>query len=71
MKHEPSRKTGPIEDFLEEFAGRSTAIKQSRCVPEPIGCGRIINNFDGWDELTVAEYKISGLCQQCQNKVFK
>lgn len=70
MKHEPSKKTGPIEDFLEKMAGRTTAIKSNRCIPEPIGCGRIIDP-ENWDTLTVKEYTISGLCQQCQNRVFK
>lgn len=66
---EPSKKSGPIRDFLEQTAGRTTAIRAERCIPKPIGCGNEIN-FETWDDLSIKEYKISGLCLQCQKKIF-
>ena len=34
-------------------------------------CTKEINNLNGYDELSIKEYKISGLCLSCQNEVFK
>ncbi len=68
---EPSKKAWPIEEFLEEFGGRSTAIKNNRCVDKPIGCGRdVYPDKENWDRETMKEYTISGLCPQCQRRVF-
>lgn len=34
-------------------------------------CGKKIKMEDFKDKLSVAEYKISGMCQECQDKVFE
>jgi len=34
-------------------------------------CGQSINQKDFKDPLSVREFKISGMCQKCQDKVFK
>lgn len=64
----PTIKTTTIEQFLEAFTGRSSAIKSDRCVKSPIGCGGLAVEFD--DELSRKEFTISGLCQKCQNDIF-
>lgn len=65
---EPTPKSPAIENFLEANYGRSTAIGSDRCVPYPVGCGKPIEGFR--DEKSAREYRISGLCQKCQDEVF-
>lgn len=65
---EPTKKSPEITDFLESMYGRTTAIKGDHCIPLPIGCGKPIEGFR--DELSFKEYRISGLCQNCQDSVF-
>jgi len=65
---EPSKKAPAIEQFLEEFAGRSSSIKMDKCVPPPLGCGGPATQFR--DEISRREYGISGLCQKCQDEIF-
>jgi len=64
----PSEKSPQITQLLEDMGKRSSSLKQNRCVPEPIGCGKLIGEFK--DELSEREYSISGLCQKCQDKFF-
>lgn len=64
----PSEKSPEIERFLEETFGRSTAIKTNTCIESPIGCGKPSTVFR--DMLSEKEYSISGLCQECQDKIF-
>jgi hypothetical protein len=65
---QPSKKSKEIEGLLEDAFGRTTAIKGNRCIPAPIGCGKAVGPFR--DRLSLKEYTISGLCQECQDKVF-
>ena len=51
--------------FEKFFPGSTEKIKQKIC---PI-CGEYVGKFE--DELSKKEYKISGMCQECQNEVFK
>ena len=64
----PTNKSPEITDFLEQFAGRTTAIHNNMCIKPPIGCGKPITGFK--DALSEKEYTISGLCQACQDSVF-
>lgn len=66
----PSQKSGEFEEALAEFFGvsRVRAITNDLCVTPPYGCGKAIGEFR--DELSVKEYQISGLCQECQDRVF-
>jgi hypothetical protein len=64
----PSDKNPAIEGFLEEVFGRSSAITEGLCVKPPMGCGKPIEGFR--DDLSAKEYRISGLCQNCQDEVF-
>jgi len=65
---EPINKSSTIADLLEKMVGRTTAIQGNRCVRQPIGCGELITGFR--DELSAHEYRISGLCQKCQDELF-
>jgi hypothetical protein len=64
----PSDKSPAIENFLEATTGRSSAITEALCIKPPFGCGKAITPFR--DEKSAAEYRISGLCQTCQDEVF-
>lgn len=66
----PTTKSVSIEEFIKEFAGfdRRDSITKDVCVPAPIGCGMPISGFK--DELSKSEFRISGLCQVCQDKIF-
>lgn len=63
-----SQKSPAMSEFLENMFGRSTAIKEDKCIPSPVGCGGPATDFR--DELSRKEYSISGLCQSCQDLVF-
>lgn len=64
----PTEKAPIIEALLEKMTGRSTSIAANRCVATPIGCGQPAAVFR--DLLSAREYRISGLCQDCQDKIF-
>ena len=67
---EPTDKSEPITAFLEELAGRTTSITNNTCVPAPVGCGKNVH-FDNFkDYVSLKEYQISGLCQECQDSIF-
>lgn len=65
MGEEPTEKHPAMEQFLEKEFGRTTAITGGTCVfcTDP--------DFNWKDELSRKEYRISGLCQKCQDEVFK
>jgi hypothetical protein len=44
------------------------AIDKNVCISPPIGCGKPATIFR--DRLSEKEYNISGLCQECQDKIF-
>ena len=63
-----TNKSKKVEQYLEALAGRSTSITNDKCVAPPFGCGQPVGQFK--DELSKREYRISGLCQKCQDKIF-
>lgn len=65
---EPSKKSAGMEQILEKMYKRTTSIKSNCCIPPPIGCGKPISPFK--DKISEKEYSISGLCQECQDKIF-
>ena len=69
-RYTPTVKDEAIEAALTKQLGkdRRRCIKQAQCVPSPIGCGNIADNFE--DEASIREYQISGLCQTCQDNLF-
>lgn len=60
----PSNKSEPIEKFLEEMFGRTTAIESNTCVT----CGQDASHFR--NKISHKEYMYSGMCQECQDSVF-
>ncbi|KKM18655.1 hypothetical protein LCGC14_1663510 [marine sediment metagenome] len=64
----PTPKSPEITKLLEGFSGRTTAIEADKCVNPPFGCGGPATEFR--DDLSNDEYRISGLCQNCQDAVF-
>lgn len=70
MNTQPSNKSPEMEQALTGMFGfdRRAGIKAGVCCPPPIGCGKAVTGFK--DKLSEKEYTISGLCQDCQDKVF-
>lgn len=64
----PAPKHISLEKWLEEIAGRSTAIESDHCVAPPLGCGKAVAAFR--DGKSLREYVVSGLCQECQDNLF-
>ena len=66
----PSTKEFAIEADIANDTGwvRGVFIAVNRCLPKPYGCGGHATEFN--DEPSEREYAMSGLCQECQNKVF-
>jgi hypothetical protein len=65
----PSEKNPAIDSMLTDVFGvdRQKSIRDNVCVDPPIGCGQPITD---WSELEQNEYRISGLCGNCQRQVF-
>ena len=68
---EPSKKSTEINAFINHMTGgdREANIRADRCIPPPIGCGGAATDFK--DALSRKEFSISGLCQKCQDKIFR
>ena len=64
----PTQKSSAFERLLESMTERTTAITTKTCVRAPIGCGKPIIGFK--DARSQREYRISGLCQACQDAIF-
>ena len=67
---EPTKKSKAVEGLLTKLTGqdRREVIKANKCMDPPFGCGGEVGEFR--DELSMKEYRISGLCQECQDSVF-
>lgn len=61
----PSQKSEGMENFLEKAFGRTSAIESDTCTM----CKGEAKEFT--DELSRKEYAISGLCQKCQDLIFR
>lgn len=59
----------PVDRMFPD-AHRPIAIATSRCVSPPIGCGQKVK-VDGFvDAISAKEYGITGLCQDCQDRMY-
>lgn len=68
-----------ISDFLATLSGGdlpADAVREERCLREPLGCGKPLISEDGvtrvfWDEAEAAQYqaewRITGMCPDCQD----
>jgi hypothetical protein len=66
MKTPMSEKTQEMKDAIESlFPGTAKAIAEHRC---PL-CSNPIGGFR--DRLSEREYEISGMCQGCQDRIFR
>lgn len=68
----PSDKNPEIDYHITKTFGfdRRKFIEDNHCVPAPIGCGRSVNTTGFRDERSLREFRISGLCQECQDLIF-
>ena len=66
----PTNKSPGIAKALNTLIGgsRERSVHESICIPKPIGCGGPAVDFK--DECSRREYRISGLCNECQVKIF-
>ncbi len=60
-----SDKKRPVDSIFPE---RREAMQDRKCIPAPIGCGKVASHFK--DDISAKEYRISGLCQNCQDSIF-
>ncbi len=69
----PTEKSPKITKLLNNLSGRSDAIIFNKCIPKPIGCGRDLTQkeMEAWDTLSIQEYRINGLCLDCQNDLIE
>lgn len=63
----PSEKSHGINVLLNSMFDREKKITENVCV----FCGKSITPDSFKDECSLREYSISGLCQECQDEVFK
>lgn len=63
----PSPKSPAIADFLEANFGRTTAITDMACSTCP---AQNLTQDSFRTPLDLREYRISGMCQACQDAVF-
>lgn len=69
-KMKPSYKVPKMQDFLDSIAketfgrSRTESIEADTCVD----CGGPATEFK--DQLSRKEYTISGMCQECQDKIW-
>ena len=70
----PSKKSPELEEAFNTIFGidRKGSIEHNTCVAPPIGCGQVIENPEKHfrSQISLDEYRISGLCQKCQDEVF-
>lgn len=61
----------PVDQVFPK-AKRQESIENAQCVQPPYGCAKEIWSMDDEfrDALSVKEFFISGLCQECQDDVF-
>jgi len=69
----PSKKSPQVRKFLDELwkkdygISRTEAIKNNRCAI----CKKKVEKEDFDSEKALKEFRISGFCQDCQNRIFK
>jgi hypothetical protein len=67
---EPTYKTPEIRNMLDHFSKYIGNRKASESIEKDIcwRCGKSALEFT--DEISQREYRISGLCQKCQDEIF-
>jgi len=54
-----------LQDFIDDFQYRTFGVTEHNCC---VSCKKQITGFR--NPLSEKEFKISGLCQECQDSVF-
>jgi hypothetical protein len=76
--HPPGEDVTTLDEFMTALSGDSVAdaVRESRCLSAPVGCGAPVFNADGSlrhsdpdddPEQYVTEWRYSGLCADCQD----
>ncbi len=67
-KPQPSEKSQEIDTFITSLFGidRKQSIKDKSCAC----CGSSVKLDSFKDDLSLKEFHISGMCQECQDSVF-
>lgn len=65
---DPTEKSEALTNFLETNFGRTSSINNNVCIPKPMGCGGPATEFT--DPQSEHEYRISGMCQKCQDAFY-
>ena len=62
----------PANVLARNMYDREVNIMSGLCLSPPMGCGRTISPVElrEWDQATFNEYRISGWCNKCQDKIF-
>lgn len=67
----------PLLEAVTQFRNRDSNVANRKCVDPPIGCGRdvvlALRDEPGYfrDLASIGEYKLSALCQVCQDRIFE
>ena len=60
-----------IDNFAEKNFGHKQGDKDSTGMPVCVFCGKSIDvGKDFKDELSIKEFRISGMCQKCRDETF-
>ena len=64
-------KSPAVEQALEHLSQQTYGNSRTKSFAEHtcVKCGKLADKFS--DELSAKEYKISGLCQECQDEFFE
>ena len=65
----PTKKTTAVDEIIKALTGfgRKEAINERVCV----FCAKPVTLDSFKDELSLKEYHIGGMCQECQDKVYE
>ena len=66
------KRTKKLQEFIDGFAKKAFGKSQTEAKEEEVCvfCGKPIIMKDFKDQLSIKEYKISGLCQKCQDDIY-
>jgi hypothetical protein len=66
-------KSPQIENFLENFSQTAFGRSRQECmnIGRCVTCGKMVKDNEFRDSLSIKEFGISGMCQDCQDSVFR
>ena len=65
-------RTKELQSFIDNFAKKAFGMSQTKAKEKKVCpfCHKPINVEDFRDELSIKEFRMSGLCQKCQDDTF-